>query len=245
LDFQQCVKSYGESDPTAEHLKKGISAFVSPFPSYRHCIGTYVTDKNAVITALGTLVIAVFTTVLGVFTISLAGSTRITADAAKKSADAAYAAERARFYIVIETATIDQLIDGADRFPLPTLYVKYYFKNYGKTPGIIKELCIGSAIAAEPVEPTFTLAVENFPENMIGANSRTEPTKTLVVEPIPIASQAFGIRDNTQRLWVFGRLYYDDVFGEHQVHRFYLRSVTAKGTCFLRPYDHEDHNKST
>src|SRR6266436_9102754 len=68
LDFQQCIKSYGQNDP-----------------AYRHCIGAYVTDKNAVITALGTLVIAVFTTVLGIFTISLARSTRIAANAADLS----------------------------------------------------------------------------------------------------------------------------------------------------------------
>jgi hypothetical protein len=89
LDFQDCIKSYGQNDPSAEHLKKGIPALVGSFPSYRHCVGAYVTDKNAVITAICTLVIAVFTTVLGIFTMSLASSTRIAADAAQSSAETA------------------------------------------------------------------------------------------------------------------------------------------------------------
>src|SRR5258708_13952315 len=89
LDFQECIKNYRENDPAAEYLKKSISVFVGPFPSYRHCVGAYVTDKNAVITAIGTLVIAVFTTVLGIFTMSLAKSTRVAADAAKEAAEIA------------------------------------------------------------------------------------------------------------------------------------------------------------
>lgn len=45
LDFQQCIKSYGQNDPADDYLKKGISFFIGYFPSYRHCIGAYVTDK--------------------------------------------------------------------------------------------------------------------------------------------------------------------------------------------------------
>jgi hypothetical protein len=52
LDFQECIKSYEENNPAADHLKKGISAFIDHFPSYRHCVGAYVTDKNPVITAV-------------------------------------------------------------------------------------------------------------------------------------------------------------------------------------------------
>jgi hypothetical protein len=135
LDFQQCVKSYGENDPAADHLEKGISVFIGPFSSYRHCIGAYVTDKNAVITALGTLVIAVFTTVLGIFTMSLAKSTRSAADAALLAAQASIGVELPHVFIdnlEFQHAGVGNLAANL-QFPRVAISVK----NYGRTPAFL------------------------------------------------------------------------------------------------------------
>jgi hypothetical protein len=250
LDFQQCIKSYGENDPSAEHLQKGVSVFVSPFPSYRHCIGAYVADKNAVITALGTLVIAVFTTVLGVFTISLARSTRIAAEAAQKAGDAAFAAERASFFIVIEHHNLFDVIKSIETQGTiasgTNFSIQYRFQNYGKTPGIIKALTLGSMIAPDPVDPqSHSIIFKDFLEYMIGANGSIKTDWFSPITP-PTLSQIQAIGRNSERFWFYGRLYYDDVFGNHQVHKFYFRSNRIiGGICLLQPCDYKDHNKST
>jgi hypothetical protein len=174
----------------------------------------------------------------------------VTANAAKTSADSLAASERARFYIVIEHHNLTEVIKNVERRGPKTgerFSIRYRFQNYGKTPGIVKVVIINSRIAKEPVEPpaNFT-SLRDFPEYMIGAG---HSTKTQEYDPVPFLDleQVQSVARNSARLWFFGRLYYDDVFGNHQVHRFYFRSVSPLGSdiCVLQPYDYQDFNQST
>ncbi|MDE2285878.1 MAG: hypothetical protein KGK33_14805 [Hyphomicrobiales bacterium] len=178
--------------------------------------------------------------------------------AAQKSADALFAAERARFFIVIDKHDLNYLTGVIETSVTPPLQenahvpganfnIRYRFRNYGKTPGIIKEVAIHSMIATDPIDPVFTLAFNDFPENMIGPQDST-PQRRYNPTIAPVVSQLRAIRRNNARFWFFGRLYYDDVFGNHQVHRFYFRSVWLYddgGKCILQPYDYKHHNQST
>src|SRR5437868_6089040 len=99
--FQTCINDT-ENGAANDPLQKQIPIFVREFWVYRRCLGAYVIEKHAAITAIGTLAIAIFTAILGGFTISLSKSTRDAALAAKKSADAAVSVERGRFFIVLK-----------------------------------------------------------------------------------------------------------------------------------------------
>jgi hypothetical protein len=205
---------------------------------------------------LYTLVLAIFTALLalvsgvqGALLLRADKTARVAADAAKRSADAAFAAERARFFIVIESHNLTQIINNVDSRGIlasgENFSIKYRFRNYGKTPGIIKALVLDSMIDTDPVEPpTQPIIIKEFAEYMIGADGSTkEDWFSPRTAPNLLEVQAIG-RDNA-RLWFYGRLYYDDVFGNQQVHKFFFRSVRSGSNCILQPFEYKDHNKST
>jgi hypothetical protein len=114
---------------------------------------------------LYTLVLAVFTALLafvsiyqGVLLLRADKTARVAADAAKRSADAAFAAERARFFIVIDSHNLSQVIGNVESHGIlasgENFSIKYRFQNYGKTPGIIKELTLNLAFGAGPFDPS-------------------------------------------------------------------------------------------
>jgi hypothetical protein len=217
-----------------------------------------ILDKaGGIITALATIAIAIFTFTLKRATDKLwdAGERQIevaakSAEAARKSADSSFAAERARFFIVLESHNLTQVIANVEsRGNLASgenFSIKYRIQNYGKTPGVIKVLTLDSMIATDPVDPqSYFISIKDFPEYMIGPNGSTEPD-WYSPAIAPHLSQVQAIGRNNARLWFYGRLYYDDVFGNQQVHKFYFRSVRIiGGNCILQPFEHEDNNKST
>jgi len=177
------------------------------------------------------------------------------AAAAETAAASAFAAERARFFVAVEDHNLTWLTDlvengnaalnDDDLIPGGNVRIKYRFRNYGKTPGIVRVLAVDAAIAGVPVEPVFKIAINDFPENMIGPQGWTKQ-KTYALPAQPNAAQIRALRNNTARLWFFGTLDYDDVFGKRQTHRFYFRSArTPDGECLLQPFDFDDHNQST
>ena len=65
--FQSCV-SEGKHNAGDETLQNKVSVFVSEFWVYRRCLGIYVIERNAGITALFTVVLAVSTILLWIVT---------------------------------------------------------------------------------------------------------------------------------------------------------------------------------
>jgi hypothetical protein len=84
--------------------------------------------------------------------------------AAIKAATATVAAERARFFIVIDKTNlaamtktaIDMSASSEQPIPFP-VEIKFFFKNYGKTPGIIKAFSVGTMTGIDPVDPPITV----------------------------------------------------------------------------------------
>ena len=103
-------------------------------------------------------------------------------------------------------------------------------------------------MAPDPVDPPAAfLSTKDFPEYMIGASDATKATNYSPTTH-PLVSQIRSMSRNSIRLWFFGRLYYDDVFGDPQVHRFYFRSKSplgGGGSIVLEPFKYKDYNQST
>jgi hypothetical protein len=204
-------------------------------------------------TALGTIATAVFAAILGSFTTSLARSARLAADAAKSSADAAVAAQRARFYFVEgENNFMDFVrfaaswsgpseLEGGAAKGIPS--AKFSFKNYGNTPAVIQEICYGLVFSPEPFD--FVYEPRKMMEHMIGAGGSTEVITCVAKEPLSI-KETKDIRRGSAYLWLYGKIYYKDVFGCPQIHRFLRRFTRLNGQQYaLRSHDHGDYNKST
>ena len=212
---------------------------------------------SVLITAIGTVAIAGFTLTLWQSSEKMWKLTRVStvsarraAKAAKISADAAYAAERARFFIVIEKHNLEEIIDNLDKRGSlaagENISIKYHFRNYGKTPGILKEVVIDSVLASElPESLPLMLSTKDFPEFMIGGGTSTKSKDYSPATP-PRGPQVAAVGRNNIRFWLYGRLYYDDVFGGHQVHCFYFRSQRKPGeTCALELVEPKNHKRST
>jgi hypothetical protein len=201
--------------------------------------------------AAATVVIAIFTTVLGLFVVNLARSTRIAAQAATKAADAAVAAERARFYVVEIEDNFMTIVDSASSHKgsgagqqlttIPT--IKVQFRNYGKTPGTIQSICCNLKFSREP----FDYICQPLPvkEEIVERDRTTVEPITCVIEPLTL-SEGQEIARGAAFLWLYGQVYYKDVFESPHVHRFYRRFTRLTEYRFgIRAYEYKDYNKST
>jgi cbb3-type cytochrome oxidase subunit 3 len=181
-----------------------------------------------------------------------ANAAAASADALKDSADAADATERARLYVIvqgnfewlIEYAKQQQQVWQPTQILTNSFEIKYLFRNYGKTPAIIKEFSIGTQISPHPFDPVYTMMLEAFSENMIAAGDTTE-TKSFTVRPPITVGEGSALVNNNAAMWVYGYVEYEDVFGSAHTHRFFLRTVTVGNNCLLQSYDYKHYNRST
>jgi hypothetical protein len=251
LDFQECVK-------TGERLEKSGTRVVATILAWRHCAGAYALDKNAVITALGTIVIAIFTTILGVFTMRLAQSTRIAADAAKESADAAtrsaealIAVEGARlicqpihntFYQEVGTL-LDRWPVSPETRPTREVRVRFVLKNFGKTPATIKE--VNAVLRQSPNEPDniFIKApiLELPTEIVIGSELNSSEFKVGLNQFFNL-EEATRIENGEVGLWFCGRVVYDDVF-DREGTQYFLYKLKTRGS-FSRYHDKTEYRNT-
>lgn len=223
LDFQQCIQTYGKDNPSTEHFKQGVSAFVVPIPTYRHCIGAYVVDKNPAITALSALATAIFTTVLGVFTISLAKATRESAKAASLSARAAVASQ-APVVILTDVGVGDRGTQQATKdFPAKKVWmnlgpsqmfrIRIRFRNFGRTPAVVDSICLDYIVSDSlPDAPQYKNIIKTIaairPDEQIKI---TEPPGIGIENYIRLpAADLRAISDKTKFLWIFGHIYFED-----------------------------------
>jgi hypothetical protein len=175
----------------------------------------------------------------------------IAADAAKNSADAVLAAERARFFVVIENHNLEIILLAAEKGQIAAMRgtpprVKYCFRNYGKTPGVIQEISRSIFIGpAPPPDPLIFVLSEDTPiEEMVAAGDKTNAWDCLMNDPITM-QQATSILSGQTHFWFYGRLYYRDVFGGRQVHKFLRRYTRLRGNWRFQSYDFEQYNEST
>lgn len=182
--------------------------------------------------------------------------TVVAANAAKAAGEASVAAERARFFIAIDDYNFSAILNdhvhhydehgifgGAGRASLPK--ITYRFRNYGKTPGILKEISMDMRFGKEPEDCVYPVTITSLSESMVGAGDSTKEKEHSMLVPLDV-EQAAAIATNEYRLWFFGRVDYDDVLGgPSHTHRFFFRTVMWEGECILQPYDYKHYNQST
>lgn len=215
-DFQECIKADGKNAKGGQESEKRVPSVVGTILTYRHCTGAYVIDKKEAITAAGTVIIALFTAILGLFTIRLAGATRVAADAALLNAQAVIDAERAHLFVVIELENIAAMVSNAARAISDgsnyALRISYAFKNYGRTPAIIRAIGHGAIIAPElPQERTLSVVV-HLPAHILGDDEKSRPISDIAM-PRMTSEIAKSILDLDATFWFYGYVVYDDTFG--------------------------------
>jgi hypothetical protein len=250
LGFQECVKTYRANDPSDQHFNESISRIVLVLLTWRHCAGAYVVEQNAVITALGTVIIAVFTTILGLFTIRLAGSTRIAADAAKIAGEHIPRVERAYLFVVVKSENFGKVLTEYanmtddnlnERTKKGALIVNFSIENQGKTPAIIKSVS-GQMhhYKALSDEPGYGAPLDVPKNRYLGSGQETEPIMVNLIAP---TYKTIGmLMRNESAIWFYGRVTYDDIFGEGHEHRFCWRYSSG---YFLPHYRDEKYIQNT
>jgi hypothetical protein len=240
------LQQHGEAGKTNESAKEYCSA--GKVVALWRGVGQTIDSWHDDLTAASTIVIAVFTTILGIFTVSLARSTRIAADSSKESAVALTQSERAHVFITIinqrfmESWTEAELnrVTSNNMVGVP-VSVEFAFKNYGKTPAILKEVCRDIILM-----PTFPDSIEYFPVHFIpsarvvAAGESTDAWKCMQTH---ISKQDLNavIRAQTS-YWFFGRVLYDDIFGGGHEHRFIYQYNSAHGWS---TFHHPEYSKNT
>jgi hypothetical protein len=178
-------------------------------------------------TAIGILTIASFSAILGVFAIGLARSTQIAADAAKLTSQVAVGAERAHFFVHIETenivGTISQASKGA---AAPKERPPAALKNHGKTPAMIRELSHGVVVAPDLPENPKYQAVSQLPVDILGAGEKTPPIQVIDL-PRLTSNDIASIEELFNNFWFYGIVVYDDIFGWCRTLEFVLQYSTV------------------
>jgi hypothetical protein len=210
-------------------------------------IHAYRDDINAV----ATIVIAIFTAVLGIFTVNLARSTQMAAEAAKAAADAAVATDRATLYTVEVGENLTNIMkmvsalngpwDSSHFSTIPL--VRICFKNYGNTPCRVQTMCYGLKFSREPFD--FICEPINYKEAILEAGQATNEIEVRCDDYIT-TRQAKDIQEGHGYMWLYGRVYYKDVFDVPHVHKFYRRFARIGEFQYgMRSYDYKDYNTST
>jgi hypothetical protein len=176
--------------------------------------------------------------------------TFIAAIAAKNSADALTQSERAHVFIKIEaqdfmeaTTSADLARVTIDGFVSTPVTVEYRFKNYGKTPAILKEVSREIIISANFPDEIEYLPVEFVPtERILASDAETPDPAWKCIRTHLSKNDLMGIIRAQKSFWFYGRVLYDDVFGTGHEHRFIYRYNSSSG---WRSFDHETYSKNT
>jgi hypothetical protein len=117
------------------------------------------------------------------------------------------------------------------------------FKNYGKTPAIVKEIDLRLAYFENlPSEPLYIARDTVLSEFMIEDGAETD-VQSCELENRLTREQANRVVRAQSYIWFYGRVVYDDVFGIEHEHRFLWRYGGEHG--FRPNYTHSQYIKNT
>lgn len=165
------------------------------------------------------------------------------AEAAKLNAQAVVDADRARIFVMVDQDTTDSIRLAAQYVNSPEMDsgtissgigLFFGFKNYGKTPAIIKEMSAQVILAPElPKEREYIVRVPLPLDHIIAADQRTDP-QTLVASldhqiTVGVAKDIQAMRN---ALWFYGYISYDDTFGWGRELRFIFNYDGGTGGRF-------------
>jgi hypothetical protein len=207
--LQSCI-SDGKNHVGDEALQNKVSIFVSYFWVYRRCLGTYVIERNAGITAL-------FTVVLGVSTIFLWIVTNKAAEAAKVAAEHIPTVEGAYVYVLLKKETVEEDLQmigigtGLIRRDF-MIQVQLSLKNFGKTPAVIERFTARLSYGgAKPISSGVEARVQS--NTIIGAGVESEPP-LIVSAPVLSKADVEKIWRDEASLTLDGTLVYRDIWGD-------------------------------
>jgi len=122
------------------------------------------------------------------------------------------------------------------------VYVQYAFKNYGRTPAILKEISHELRLWNRLPEELRYSAIPAMPKELaVVAGASTEALQCTLMIPLTVEA-ATSIRTGDSFLWLYGHVLYEDAFGREREHRFLYRYRIGPG---FQPYSYKDYSKST
>ncbi len=186
--------------------------------------------------------------------------TERTAKAAEMSADALPILERAHLFLVIFNApfrtaleSITRRINSGDQnASIKQVTVTFWFVNHGKTPAIVKEISAGISHREKLPERISDAPRERIAGDLVIPSGGKFPT---IVEIAPVsglrASNEFPITSadieiinkGGSFLFFYGRIVYEDIFGEEHVTPYCWRYEAVPNE--FRPYGPKEYNQRT
>jgi hypothetical protein len=200
-----------------------------------------------------------WTGAVAIFTLVLGGIGFYQGKQLKRSVDLLAQSERAQMFIVIRNENLG-MISNAAQSTNKTMddghlsghpVVWYVFKNYGKTPAIVKELSARLAyFETLPADPIYVPSDQVLDEHMIACGEVTHIPRLQkpqihhcpMVGPMTV-NQAKSVIRAQSYIWFYGRIVYDDIFGNEHEHRFLWRYGGSHG--FRPNYEHPKYVKNT
>ena len=193
-----------------------------------------------------TLFLVLATAVLGI-------ATFIAAIAAKQAAEHIPRVERAYLFVVVNDETFRKpLLDAyvlanstnQDSLVIAPLSVEFSFENQGKTPAVVREISASISHLSElPPAPTYIADLRLLPKNLYVAPSKpTEKTEVSLQGPVSYRGATSICGRGDSFIWFFGRILYDDIFGNAHEHAFVWRFSMG---YFLPYYGNEKYIRNT
>lgn len=187
---------------------------------------------NGAIIALASVAGVLVAAAYSFFTWRLWQETKRTVDLTKESADAAVAASMPVLSPLIVGGTLHPL-SAVDQPITFDAYVQFVFENYGKTPGIIREL--RADLFLNEMDEFPAVEFEKLPliiyEPMIAGDSRgqgalmgvAECTKRITLTPTEFGELLAEASEKYRRFALIGHVVYDDFFENRHTRRFCVK----------------------
>lgn len=141
------------------------------------------------------------------------------ADAATRSADAVVSVERAHFFVRVHAQSVQDLIsqaamveaehDGADIEP--KVSVTYKIRNFGKTPGILREITHRLVPLIDLPDEPFYSDPAGLPYETVLVEGAETPQIDCTADECLSVRQAKDIQAGKCSMWFIGRIVYEDI----------------------------------
>jgi hypothetical protein len=177
-------------------------------------------------------------------TLRSATAAKTSAEAAKSMAQAISVVERAYIHPVIVKdnvkASIRAAIEHKNVSQWPS--VQFKLKNYGKTAAFLKD--VKAALACWTGTPLAPYDFEEFfpTEAVILPAEETEVFSAWVRTPLSLVD-AEQLKNGTGRVYFFGQVQFEDIWGEVRTIPFYRMWDAAKGKFVLHTPDPRKHQQ--
>ncbi len=221
-DTNTADNAEGKADRDAQKRTEEAGEYW-PFPIFGARLK--ITDS---LLALFTFFLIIVGIVQGIFLRLTNRGTQKAAEAAALNARAVINAERAQLFISIENENIVSIISTAATAPvpqhmedgqIPALRLSYAFKNFGKTPAIIRDMKHGVLVAPDLLRVREYESVVDLPAHVLGAGEKTSSIDVIDLPRLTVRD-ARSISGAESTFWFYGTLIYDDTFGWRRTLKF-------------------------